>query len=221
MLPLPRSRGCLTVPVFGTLPEQTFIIAKERRTLHLTLMTEDSISFLSQFLWTHRHTHLNVGHIPFCPGTTIHPYTTILQPLGTRFLLLVDGSQYGIRTFTMGTMRICQVGSHIDLMGLNLLQQLHDGFYIALRHRQLLDFSTLIEGQIEEVDMILRDMVIATGITSLTTTDETFHGEDGAIIQIAIFLLLQITHDFLIADLDNLIGAVGKELVETVDKVHV
>ena len=121
----------------------------------------------------------------------------------------------------MGAMRISQIGSHIDLMGLNLLQQLHDGFDIALRHRQFLDLSTLIERQVEEVDMIFRDMVVTTGITGLATTDQTLYRKDGAIIPIAIFLLFQITHDLLIADLDDLVGAIGKEFVKAIDEVHV
>ena len=60
--------GRLTVPVFGALPEQAFVVTQERRTLHLALMPEDGIAFLTQFLWTHRHAHLDVGHIPFRPG---------------------------------------------------------------------------------------------------------------------------------------------------------
>ena len=213
--------GRLTIPVFGTLPEQAFVVTQERRTLHLALMPEDGIPLLTQFLWTHRHAHLDVGHIPFRPGTAIHPYSAVLQPLGTGFFLLVNGCEYGIRTLTMGAMRIGEVGSDIDLVGLYLLQQLHDWFDIALCHRQFLDLAALIERQVEEVDVILGDMVIAAGITGLASTDQSFHGEDGLIVPIPLFLLLQVTHDFTIADLDDLVGAVGKEFVEAVDEVHI
>ena len=184
-------------------------------------MPEDGIALLTQFLWTHRHAHLDVGHIPFRPGSAIHPYSAVLQPLSTGFFLLVDGGEYGIRTLTMGAMRIGEVGRDIDLVGLYLLQQLHDWFDIALCHRQFLDLAALIERQVEEVDVILGDMVIATGITGLASTDQSLHGEDGLIVPISLFLLLQVTHDFTIADLDDLVGAVGKEFVEAVDEMHI
>ena len=184
-------------------------------------MPEDGVPLLTQFLRTHRHAHLDVGHIPFCPGPTVHPYPAVLQPLGTGFLLLVDGGEYGISTLTMRAMRVSEIGCHIDLMRLYLLQQLHDRLHIALRHGQLLNLAALVERQVEEVDMILGDMVIATGITGLATTDQTLHGEDGLIVPIPLFLLLQVTHDFTIANLDDLVGAVGKEFVEAVDEVHI
>ena len=71
------------------------------------------------------------------------------------------------------------------------------------------------------MDMILGDMVIAAGISGLAATDQSLHGEDGLIVPIPLFLLLQVTHDFTIADLDDLVGAIGEELVETVDEVHI
>ena len=71
------------------------------------------------------------------------------------------------------------------------------------------------------MDMIFVDMVIATSITGFTTTDQPLHGEDGLIVPISLFLLLQVTHDFTIADLDDLVGTIGKEFVEAVDEVHV
>ena len=163
--------GRLTIPVFGALPEQAFVVTQEWGTLHLALMPEDGIAFLTQFLWTHRYAHLDVGHIPFCPGPSIHPYPAVLQPLGTGFLLLVDGGEYGIRTLTMGAMRIGEVGSDIDLVGLYLFQQLHDWFDIALCHRQFLDLAALIERQVEEVDVILWNTVIAACISGFAATD--------------------------------------------------
>ena len=106
----------LTVAIFGTLPEQTLIVAQERGTLHLALVAQDGVSFLTQFLWTHGYAHLNVGHVPLGPGTTIHPYTTVVQPLVTGFLYFVDGCENGIGTLTVCAVRIGQVGSYIDLV---------------------------------------------------------------------------------------------------------
>ena len=42
--------------------------------------------------------------------------------------------EHGVGTLAVCAMRVGQVGSHVDLMGLNFLQQLHDRFDIALRH---------------------------------------------------------------------------------------
>ena len=121
----------------------------------------------------------------------------------------------------MGAMRIGQIGSHIDLMGLYLLQQLPDRLHITFRHRKFLYLATLVERQIEEMDMIFSDMVVATGIAGLATTDQALHGEDGLIVPVSFFLLLQIIHYLTIADLYHLVGAVCKELVETVNEVHI
>ena len=71
------------------------------------------------------------------------------------------------------------------------------------------------------MDMILRNMVIATGISGLASTNQTFYRQDSPIVPISLFFLLQVTHDFTIANLNNLVGTVGKELVETVDEVHI
>ena len=113
--------GCLAVAVLGTLPEQTVIVAEERSALHLTLMAQDGISFLTKFLRRHRYTHLDIRHIPLCPGTTIHPNAAIFQPRCPSLFLLINGCQHSIGTLTMSAVRVGEVGSHIDLMGLYLL----------------------------------------------------------------------------------------------------
>ena len=69
--------------------------------------------------------------------------------------------------------------------------------------------------------MILVDTVVATGISRLTTTDQSLHGEDGLVVKVALLLLLDVVHNLAIADLDHLVGAVAKELVEAVDEMHI
>ena len=183
-------------------------------------MAQDGISFLSQLLRTHGHTHLDVCHIPLSPSSTIHPNTTVLQPLGTSLLLLVDGGQHGIRTFAVGSMRISEVSSHIDLVWLNLREQFDNGGDIIFRHGQFLDLTTLIERQVEEVDMMAVDAIVLTGQTGLTSADQTLQTENLLIVEIALFLIPDKGLDCLIRVLDHLVGTIGKDGVETIDEVH-
>ena len=120
----------------------------------------------------------------------------------------------------MGAMGIGQVGSHIDLMGLDLGKEFLNRRHIALRHRQLLNLTTLIERQIEEVDMLAIDTIILTSQTSLTTTDESLQTQNLFVIKIALFLVLDKCLHYLIAVLDHLVAAIGKNGVETIDEVH-
>ena len=121
----------------------------------------------------------------------------------------------------MGTVGISKVGSNVYLVRLYLRNQfLHDAC-VTLRDGQFLYLPTLVEWQVEEMDMILMDVVIATGITRLTPTDKPLHGQDGLVVKVTRLLLFQVVHDLLVAYLDHFVGAVGKELVEAVDKVHV
>ena len=121
----------------------------------------------------------------------------------------------------MGSVRVSKIGSHIDLMGHDLRYQLLDYLHILLRDRQLLYLTALIKGKVKEMDVVFGNMVIIAGIPSLSPTNQSLDGQNTGIIQIPFLLLLQIVHDFLIADLDDFIGAISKELVEAVDKVHV
>ena len=78
-------------------------------------------------------------------------------------LLFIDSSQYHVRTLTVGAMRIGEIGCHIDLVRLDLGNQFLNNADVTLRDGQLLNLSTLVERQVEEMDMILVDVVIATG----------------------------------------------------------
>ena len=183
-------------------------------------MAQDGISLLTEFLRTHRHTHLNVGYIPFCPGTTIHPNATIVQPLGSCLLLLVDGCQYGICTLAVGTMRIGKVGSHIDLMWLNLREQFDNRRHVVFCHREFLNLTTLIEWQVEEVDMMAVDAVVLAGQTRLTSADQSFQTENLLIVEVALLLILDEGLHRLVGVLDDLVGTIGKDGVEAIDEMH-
>ena len=183
-------------------------------------MSEYRITFLSEFLRTHRHTHLYVSHIPFSPGSAIHPYPTVLEPLCPSLLLLIDGSKHGVSTLTMRAMRVGKVGCHIYLMWLNLRDKFLNRYHILLRHRQLLDLSTLIERQVEEMDMLAVDAIILTCQTSLTTTDKSLQTQYLFCVEITFLLGFQEVLHHLIAVLDNLVRAIGEDGVKAVDEMH-
>ena len=133
----------------------------------------------------------------------------------------MNGSKDNIRAFPMGPMRIGKISSHINLMGHDLRYQLLDNLHILLRDRQLLYLSALIEGKVQKMNMVFGNMVIGAGITSLPPANQSFDRKDTLIVEVSFLLLPQVVHNLLIADLDDLIRTVGKELVEPVDKVHV
>ena len=160
-------------------------------------MLEDGVSLGSQLLRAQWHAHLDVLNLPLCPSATIHPDAAILEPLCASFLLQVDGSQDGICTFLVGAMRVGKVACHIDLMRFHLLQEMANNLHILLCHRQFLDFSTLIERQVEEVYMIQRNLIVGTSGTSLATTYQTLDGQDVLGIEVALLLLCEELLDFL------------------------
>ena len=68
--------------------------------------------------------------------------------------------------------------------------------------------------------MVERYLIVGAGGARLATTYQTFDGTDVGRVDVAVFLVLQIGLNLLILVLDNLVGLVAKELVETVDEVH-
>ena len=83
-------------------------------------------------------------------------------------------------------------------MRLHLLQQSYHYLYILLGHRQLLYLAALIEWQVEEVDMVKRNIIIGTSGTSLTTANQSLDGQDISCIEVTLLLLGKEGLDFLI-----------------------
>ena len=99
-------------------------------------------------------------------------------------------------------------------------QQLLDGNDVALRHRQLLNFPTLIEGQVEEMDVTAVDAIIGTGQSGLATADQSLKPQHRLIVQTALLFILEELFYCLVTMLDHFVASVGKDSVEAVDKVH-
>ena len=183
-------------------------------------MTQDGIAFLAQLLRAHGHAHLNVGNFPLCPRSAVHPHAAVVEPFGVCLFLLIDGGKHSIRTLAMSTVRIGQVGSHVNLMRLNLSQQLLNGDDVTLRHGQFLNFPTLIERQVEEVDVLAVDAVVLTRQPCFTSADQSFQPQNLLVVEVAGLLVPDEILHHLIAVLDNFVGAIGKNGVETVDEMH-
>ena len=120
----------------------------------------------------------------------------------------------------MGTVRIGKVGSHIDLMWLNLREQFDNRRHVVFCHREFLNLSALIERQVEEVDMMAVDAVVLAGQTRLTSADQSFQTENLLIVEVALLLILDEGLHRLVGVLDDLVGAIGKDGVEAIDEVH-
>ena len=120
----------------------------------------------------------------------------------------------------MGSVWVGKVASHINLMRLYLLQQGSYHLYVLLCHRQLLNFSTLIEWQIKEVYMVERNLIIGAGSASLTTANQSLDGQDVAGIEIALLLVGEEFLNLLVLLRDNAVLGISENLVEAVDEVH-
>ena len=109
------------VTILGTLPEQTLVVAQEGSALHLRLVFENRVTFLTQLFGAQGHSHFDVVDFPFGPGTTIHPDAAIFHPL---FVLdFVDSGQNGIEANLVSSVRVGQVAGYENLVRFNRLNQ--------------------------------------------------------------------------------------------------
>ena len=162
-----------TVAVFGTLPKESLVRTKEGGTLHLRLVFEDRISLEAKFLGTHGDSHLDVIDLPLCPRTSVHPYATVIEP---RFTLHdIDRRKGCIETDLVRTMRVGQVSGDEYLMWADLPEEVDDDIDVFVGEVALLDHPSLVEWQVEEVDVIVLESDETASRTGFFPTDRTFH----------------------------------------------
>ena len=183
-------------------------------------MLEDGIALCTQLFRTDGDAHLDVFDFPFRPCAAVHPHTAVLQPRRLGLFLQVDGGEDGIRTLAVRAVRVGQVAGYVDLVRLHGTDELPHDVHVGLAHRQLLDLARLIERQVEEVDVIERNLVEGAGRARLAAADQPLDGADILCVDVAFFLVLQELLYLLVLRLDDLVLLVAEELVETVDEVH-
>ena len=208
------------VAVFGTLPEESFVVAEERCALHLRRMFEDAVALCTKLLWRHRHAHLDVLDFPFSPSSTIHPYAAVVNPFRSCLLFEVERCQNGIGTLAVSAVRVGKVARYVYLMRLNLLQQFAYYLHILLGHGQLLYLARLVEGQVEEVNLREWYAVVGACGASFASTDESFNLAYSLGVHIRRAFVLEELLDFGIHVLYYFVLAVAEYLVEAVDEVH-
>ena len=113
-----------------------------------------------------------------------------------------------------------QVAGDVNLMRLHLSDKLANDVDVLLGHGELLDGTALIERQVEEVNVVERNVVVCAGCASLTAANQTLDGQDVACVGIAVLLLLEELLDLLVFVLDDLVLVAIEDLVEAVDEVH-
>ena len=112
-----------TVAVFGSLPEQTRVVAQKWRELHLRAVAQDGVAFAPEFLRRQRHSHLNVFNVPFSPGTAIHPYAAVGKPRGTLLSGFIDSGKHCVGAFAMRAVRIGQISRNVYLMRFHTVEK--------------------------------------------------------------------------------------------------
>ena len=75
-------------------------------------------------------------------------------------------------------------------MWLNLVNQLDNGGYVGLGHRQLLNLTALVERQVEEVDMLTVDTAVLTSQSGLATANQSLQAQNLLVVQITRLLTL-------------------------------
>ena len=123
-------------------------------------MFEDGIAFSAQLFGAHGHTHFDVFDFPFGPSATVHPHTTVVEPLLASLQLFVNGGENGVGTLLVRAMWVGQVACNVYLVRLNAVDKLANHLYIGLAHRQFLYLTRLVERQVEEVNTLQGDVVI-------------------------------------------------------------
>ena len=117
-------------------------------------------------------------------------------------------------------MWVGKVAGNEDLVGFHFTQQVAYDFHIGFADGVLLNLTSFIERQVEEMAVIQRDIIIGTCRTRFTAANQSFDSQDVAGVHITVFLIFQIVADFGVLFVDNLVLTVVKELVETVDEVQ-
>ena len=120
----------------------------------------------------------------------------------------------------MGAVWVGKVAGNEDFVWLHLFEQVAHNLNILFGHRQLLNLTALVEWQVEEVNMVERNLVVGAGCACLTTTDESLDGAHVGSIDVAFFLFGKEFLDVLIHLLDGFIFLVVEDLVETIYEVH-
>ena len=181
-------------------------------------MLQNRVSLGAQLFRRHRNAHFDVFDFPLGPRAAIHPDTAVFQPLRASLLLFVDGGENGVGTFAVSSVRVGQVASHINLMRLHFVDEFLNNDDILLRHRQFLDFSALVERQVEEMDAAERNFVVDAGRASLSATNQTLDVQDVARVEVAFFFLREEFLDFSIFFVENIVFSFAENLMETLDK---
>ena len=135
--------------VLGTLPELTMVLAGEGHDILLREMTEDGVALLDELIGAEGHSHVHHAKVPLLPCTAVEPYVALLGPV--IILHHIPGTEYSLDTYAVCAVRVGEVTSRIDLVGLHLAQELHHDVDVGLAKLALLDATRLIEGEVEKV----------------------------------------------------------------------
>ena len=152
-------------------------------------MLEDRVSFGAKFLRAQGHRHLDVFDFPFRPSTAIHPYPTVFQPFGFVLFFDVDCRQDSVGTYLMRAVRVGQIARDKYLMRLDCSYQLQDDLDVGFADGVFDNLSCFIEGQVEEMNPMERNLVVCACCTRFSATDQAFDRQYVAGVESRFFFL--------------------------------
>ncbi len=140
--------------VLGALPELAGILSGEGHYVLLGQMPVDGVALLYHLVRAERNSHVHTGEFPFHPCAAIEPDVAVRNPCSTFFLELLEGLQGGLGAHAVRAVRVCKVPGHVDLVRLDAVHQGLDDIHIRLTAGELAYAAALIEGQVQEMDMV-------------------------------------------------------------------
>ena len=207
-----------SVAVFGTLPEESVVVAQEWSVLHLRLMLENRITLEAQFLRADRHRHFDMVDFPLCPRAAIHPYAAVFHPwLIDEF---IDSGEHCIGAHTVCAVRVGEVACHEYLVRLHITDKFLHDIHVAASEVSLLDRTGLIERQLAEVNVFGLDADIVACCSSLALADFPFQVAHGLNVDVTGVLLVDKAVYF-VAQAAILVGVDTEAVAYTVHEHHI
>ena len=141
--------GGVLCAVLGTLPELAVVLTGEGHDVLLREVAEDGMTLLDELVGAEGYGHVDHAEVPLLPCAAVEPDVALLGPVIV--FHHIPCSEHGLDTYAVCAVRVGEVASGIDLVGLHLAEEVYHDVDVGFAELALLDAARLIEGEVEEV----------------------------------------------------------------------
>ena len=107
------------------------------------------MTLLEHLVGREGHSHVHKTEVPLHPCTAVEPQVALLAPVIV--VCHLQRLEDSLHTCAVCAMWVGKVARSVDLVGSYLAQEVYDDVYICLCELTLLDTSSLVEWEVEEV----------------------------------------------------------------------